>query len=295
MGVWKQRWIKPFWRAYRLWLRHDCVDLSAAFAYHGLQSIVPLVLIALSIASALLGRAEGLQNRVLELIAGVVPAGGVPLVEAELDRFLQQGVGAGFAGVVILILTASNAYLTLQRGADRLWFNAPWLQPTSLSRRAVVVRFLLLRSKALAWVVMVGLLIAADQLLLRGRFAALNPLRKWFLSPVTVLPLSLAVAITAALVLLKTLPSRSLPWRTFLPGAICLGLSIHLLNLALTTLLPALGLRFQAYGVVGGVLVFTLWIWLIGVLIYYAQCLSLAFLPPGQGRFTRMVNEPVAR
>jgi membrane protein len=28
--------------------------------------------------------------------------------------------------------------------------------------------------------------------------------------------------------------------------------------------------------VVGGVLVLTLWIWLVGVLLYYGQCLSLA-------------------
>jgi membrane protein len=295
MGAWRQRWIKPFWRAYRLWLRHDCVDLSAAFAYHGLQSVFPLSLIALSIASALLGRAEALQDRVLVLLAGFVPSAAVPVVEAELDRFLKQGVGAGFAGLVILALTASNAYLTLQRGADRLWFHYPWLSKTSRSPMATVGRFLLLRGKALAWVVVLGLFIAADQVLVRGRFGFLTPLQQWFLSPLLVMPLSMGLAITASLVLLKTLPSQSLPWRTFLPGAICLGLSIHLLNLALTTLLPALGLRFQAYGVVGGVLVFTLWIWLIGVLIYYAQCLCLAFLPPGQARFSRMVDEPAAR
>jgi membrane protein len=267
------------------------VDLSAAFAYHGLQSIFPLCLIALSIASALLGRAETLQERVLELVAGAVPAAAVPVVEAGLDRFLRQGVGAGFAGVVILALTASNAYLTLQRGADRLWFHRPWLAAPTCSRRAVVGRFLLLRGKALAWVLVVGLFITADQVLVRGRFAALTPLKQWFVLPVLVVPLSLILAIGASLLLLKTLPSQAIPWRTFLPGAVCLGLSIHLLNLALTTLLPALGVRFQAYGVVGGVLLFTLWIWVIGVLIYYAQCLSLAFSRPGQARFSRMVEE----
>jgi membrane protein len=295
MSSWRLKWLTPFWRAYRLWLRHDCVDLSAAFAYHGLQSIFPLCLIALAIASALLGRASALQERVLELIAGVVPAAAVPVVEAGLDRFLQQGVGAGFAGVVILALTASNAYLTLQRGADRLWFHRPWLPATPRSRKALVGRFLLLRGKALAWVLLVGLFITADQVLLRGRFAALTPLRQWFLSPMLVVPLSISLAIGASLVLLKTLPSQAIPWRSFLPGAVCLGLSIHLLNLALTTLLPALGVRFQAYGVVGGVLVFTLWIWLIGVLIYYAQCLCLAFSRPGQARFSRLVDEPPAR
>lgn len=295
MSSWRLKSLTPFWRAYRLWLRHDCVDLSAAFAYHGLQSIFPLCLIALAIASALLGRASALQERVLELIAGVVPAAAVPVVEAGLDRFLQQGVGAGFAGVVILALTASNAYLTLQRGADRLWFHRPWLPATPRSRKALVGRFLLLRGKALAWVLLVGLFITADQVLLRGRFAPLTPLRQWFLSPMLVVPLSISLAIGASLVLLKTLPSQAIPWRSFLPGAVCLGLSIHLLNLALTTLLPALGVRFQAYGVVGGVLVFTLWIWLIGVLIYYAQCLCLAFSRPGQARFSRLVDEPPAR
>jgi membrane protein len=295
MRVWRQKWLTVFWRAYRLWLRHDCVDLSAAFAYHGLQSIFPLCLIALSIASALLGRAESLQERVLELITGVVPAGAVPVVEAGLDRFLQQGLGAGFVGVVILALTASNAYLTLQRGADRLWFQRPWASSRRRSRRAMVWRFVRLRCKALAWVLVGGLFITVDQVLVRGRFPVLSPLKEWFLSPLLVVPISLGLAIGASLVLLKTLPSLPLPWRTFLPGAVCLGLTIHVLNLALTRLLPALGLRFQAYGVVGAVLLFTLWIWLIGVLIYYAQCLCLACRKPGQFRSTRMVEEPPLR
>ena len=44
-----------------------------------------------------------------------------------------------------------------------------------------------------------------------------------------------------------------------------------------------LGLRFQTYGVVGGVLVLTLWVWLVGVILYYGQCLSvvLALQKPG--------------
>ena len=52
---WRRRF-RPFWKAYLLWLRADCVDLSAAFAYHTLQSFFPALLIALSVASRLLGR-----------------------------------------------------------------------------------------------------------------------------------------------------------------------------------------------------------------------------------------------
>jgi membrane protein len=295
MGSWRHSWISPFWRAYRLWLRHDCVDLSAAFAYHGLQSVFPLCLIGLAIASTLLGRAEALQERVLDLIAAVVPAAAVPVIDAGIERFLQQGVGAGFAGVVILALTASNAYLTLQRGADRLWFHRPWVAGHARSRRDLVWRFLRLRAKALAWVLLVGLFITVDLVLVRGRFGAFTPLTQWLRAPLVLLPASLGLAIVAALALLKSLPSLPMPWRAFLPGAVCLGLSIHVLNLGLASLLPALGVRFQAYGVVGGVLVFTLWIWLIGVLIYYAQCLSLAFWKPALLRSIRMVQESLAR
>jgi membrane protein len=44
-----------------------------------------------------------------------------------------------------------------------------------------------------------------------------------------------------------------------------------------------LGVRFQAYGVVGGVLVLTFWIWLVGVLLYYGQCLSVVLTRRGMG------------
>lgn len=48
-----------------------------------------------------------------------------------------------------------------------------------------------------------------------------------------------------------------------------------LLTILLGRLLFAMGLRFQAYGVVGGVLVLTLWLWLLGVILYFGQCLSV--------------------
>jgi membrane protein len=37
--------------------------------------------------------------------------------------------------------------------------------------------------------------------------------------------------------------------------------------------------RFQAYGVVGGILLLTLYVWLVGVVIYYCQCFSLVCAP----------------
>ena len=37
----------------------------------------------------------------------------------------------------------------------------------------------------------------------------------------------------------------------------------------------SLGARFQAYGFIGGFLVLTLWVWLLGVILYFGQCWSV--------------------
>ena len=48
-----------------------------------------------------------------------------------------------------------------------------------------------------------------------------------------------------------------------------------MLNLAVSRSIFSLGSRYQAYGVIGGVLVLTLWVWMVGVVIYFGQCWSV--------------------
>ena len=281
------RRLKPFWRAYKLWLRLDCVDLSAAFAYHGLQSLFPMVLIAMSLASKLLGRDEGLYERLIDLVSEVLPASVMPVFSATLSAFLRQGFGAGVLGVAVLVLTASNAYLTLQRGADRLWWNRPF-GFEGLSWTALVWRYLQLRLKAFGLVSLFALLIVVDQAFTNMRLLGSSGLRQWalalwpwaeqFQQPVywgLDLVIALALAIGASLLLLWVLPSRRIPWRPLIPGALLIGGSLTFLNLVLGRVLVTLGVRFQAYGLVGGILVLSLWVWLVGVILYYGQCLCV--------------------
>ena len=107
------------WKAGLRWSRSDCVDFSAAFAYYALQSIFPLLLIALAVAAGIFGKTNGVDE-VLSVILPLLPPSVGDLVESTLIGLVRQGFGAGLLGVVVLMLTASNLYLTLQRGADRL-------------------------------------------------------------------------------------------------------------------------------------------------------------------------------
>lgn len=286
-----RRWALLFWRAGRLWMRHDCVDLSAAFAYHSLQSVLPALLIALAVASRILGHDEGLVDALLSSASRWLPPASLLAFESVVERFLRQGFGAGLFGFLLLMLTASNAYLTLQRGADRLWWHRPFDLP-NLSFARLLVRYLRLRCKAVALVALMGLFIAVDQLITSRRLLGSLDIREALLQivpqslswqrPVTLgldLLVSLLITFAGALLFLWLLPSRRIPWRPLLPGAALSSLALTLLNLLLGRALVALGVRFQAYGVVGGILLLTLWVWLVGVILYYAQCFALVLAP----------------
>lgn len=283
----RRRLLRPLWSAYILWLRADCVDLSAAFAYHSLQSFLPALLIILSLLSRILGRDQDLLLRIQAQMAQLLPATSMPFFAQTLERFTRQGFGAGVLGLVLLVWSANNIYLTLQRGADRLWWNRPFDLP-HLPWPRLVRRFVLLRLKAFVLLLVISLLIALDQLISHLRFLGFKVLRQWL---VDVLPdplhwlvsvsggvdvlISLLIGCITALLILWLLPSRPVPLRPLLLPSLLLGFAVTTLNLLLGRVLVAIGIRFQAYGVVGGVLILTLWIWLLGLALYFGQCLGV--------------------
>ena len=287
MNLYLANYLRVLWRTYRLWLRCDCIDLSAAFAFHTLQSFFPAFLIALSFASRLLGQNDDLLERVRLLLAQVIPSEATPVVADALSRFVRQGFGAGIIGLLLLLLNANNIYLTLQRGADRLWWNRP-LDLESLSWQRIVQRFVWLRMKSLLILILVGPLMILDQVIGNIRILGSTLLRDWlftFLPPSfgwlgqfsagTDLLLSILLAFVSVMVLLWLLPSRRVPWKALVPGALLISTLSTSLTVLLGRLLLLIGLRFQAYGVIGGILLLMFWLWLLGVILYFGQCLSV--------------------
>jgi len=288
--------MRLFWHSYLLWLKTDCIDLSAAFAYHTLQSLFPALLIVMSLASRWLGGDHQLLARLMHLVAQVIPVSSQPIVEETLTRFLRQGLGAGLLGFLLLAFSANNIYLSLQRGADRLWWDRPFgLDP--LSWPQLVVRFIALRVKAFLLILLMGPLIILDQWISNIRFVGFAFIRAWVdpLLPSVLrargsvsfgldISISLAITILACLALMWWLPSRRIPWRPLIPAAAFAGASITILNLLLGRSLLALGLRFQAYGVVGCILLLSFWVWIVGALLYYGNCLGVVIARRSLGR-----------
>ena len=296
------RWIVvSLWRAGQRWVSHECVDLSAAFAYFTLQSIFPLLLIALAVVANVIGKAESLDYLFASL-SPVLPPSALDLVETTLRGLVDQGFGAGLFGVVVLLVTASNAFLTLQRGADRLW--EEWMpsptQSKSFSFQAIqfirsrleaFMIVLLLASLLLVEQVVVGFRQLPDELLATLQQFAPELSLVLRTGPVTRLGQILVPTLflsLLALLLQRVLPSRRVPLRPLIPGSLLIGFSLTILNSVLSLSIISLGNRYQAYGVIGGVLVLTLWVWLVGLILYFGQCwsveLSLRLRQPTQGQ-----------
>ena len=283
--------IKSLWGACERWNKSDCIDLSAAFAYYTLQSFFPILLISLSIASWFLGKQDGLDQKVIETLQtnDIVPDSVIELVETTLFKLIEQGFGAGILGAFFLLFTAGNAYLSLQRGSDRLWEDEIPSRKGNSAWREQASRFLRNRVEAFFIVFFIGFLMVLDQISVNLRMIPSNVLENIsksnnFISDLLLkLPLlqvgQFAIPLIGfslmALLLQALLPRRKVPLKPLLPGSFLIGIGLTTLNLAVSKSILSLGARFQAYGFIGGFLVLTLWVWLLGVILYFGQCWSV--------------------
>ncbi len=285
-----RNWVlKSLWGACERWSKSDCIDLSAAFAYYALQSFFPILLISLSIASWFLGKQEGLDEKIVEIAAQILPPSVVDLVETTLFKLIDQGFGAGILGAMFLLFTAGNAYLSLQRGSNRLWEDELPTKKSSSPWREQASKFLRNRIEAFFIVFLIGFLMVLDQISANLRMIPVTVLQEistsgnWVSNLFLKLPLlqvgQFAVPFIGfslmALLLQALLPSRKVPLRPLIPGSVLIGILLTSLNLAVSKSILSLGVRFQAYGFIGGFLVLTLWVWLLGVILYFGQCWSV--------------------
>ncbi|MBO6974874.1 MAG: YihY/virulence factor BrkB family protein [Prochlorococcus marinus CUG1435] len=285
-------WIlKSLWEACERWSKSDCVDLSAAFAYYTLQSFFPILLISLSIASWFLGKQEGLDQKIIETLQtnDIVPDSVIELVQTTLFKLIEQGFGAGILGAMFLLFTAGNAYLSLQRGADRLWEDELPSKKVNAAWRVQASKFLRNRVEAFLIVFFIGFLMVLDQISANLRMIPSNVLENLSKSNNLIADLLLKLPLLQvgqfaipligfslmALLLQALLPSRKVPLKPLLPGSFLIGIGLTTLNLAVSKSILSLGVRFQAYGFIGGFLVLTLWVWLLGVILYFGQCWSV--------------------
>jgi len=222
--------------------------LAAGIAYYAFVSVIPLLLLAIAIASFVGG--EALATRVTSLVSGQLSSSGQEMV----TQGLTSSSGRGIASVVGFLGLAWSG-LKLFRGLDQVFdeLYADEVQSSILDQvknGLVVVGGI---AVAIALVVAVGATLSVLSLGI--------PYPNLLGSVVLVIVLTLAF-----LPVYYTLPPREETLRRVLPGVVVAAVGWVLLQHGFRLYTASAG-QYAAYGVIGAILLFVTWLYFGAIVV----------------------------
>lgn len=238
---------------------------AAAMAYYAFVSLVPLLLLLLSVLGLLLRFSAGAAEAERQVLEQIQVRFGTELhatIEGLLGALQQESIGATALAVAGLLLSASVLFRHLRMTFRAIWKHDP---PLISGRVRSVVRETLLE-RALSFLMVLG----GGALLLVG--LALMAVSQWVERAVGGLPLlgwtverllppvgSLVLAAATFAILYKVLPPVSLRWRDIWLAVLVSTFAWGVAAEVLTLYGLYLGCSPSASGAFGALLVLMLW------------------------------------
>lgn len=229
--------------------------LAASIAFYAVTSILPLILLALAIASFVGG--DALVGRVTGMLSEQLSSAG----QESLTRALTTTTGRGTASVVGVLGLAWSA-LKLFRGLDQA-FDELYLDDGDTSLLEQTRNgFVVMSGIALAMGLVVAVSVALSVLSLEVPSA--NVLGSLLL---------IAVLGLAFLPIYYVLPPVDLSIREAFPGAAVAAIGWVLLQVVFR-LYAAHASRYGAYGLIGAVLLFVTWLYFASIVVLIGGALN---------------------
>jgi membrane protein len=222
--------------------------LAAGVAYYAFVSLIPLLLLAVAVASFVGGAA--LVDYVTAVFNRQLSASG----QAGVSRLLTDTTGHGAAsvvGVATLAWTGSRLFRALDIAFDEMY--------------ADDVRTSLLEQTRNALVVVAGIGFAVALAVVAGLVASVLPLATPLDGPLGTAVL-VAVLALALLPVYYVLPPTDVSIREVLPGALVAAVGWVLLQAGFGVYATNAG-RYGAYGIIGAVLLFVTWLYFASIIV----------------------------
>lgn len=254
------------------WKEDDALQWGAALAYYSIFSIAPLLLITISVAGLLFGRAA-VEGRLIEEIGGVVGPQAAEAIQTMVANASTSGSGVWgtILGVVMMLVGASAAFAHLQKSLNHLWN----VEPKPGSGWRLMVRQ---RVAALGMVLVVALLLLTA-LVLSAAVSALGsyaqqllPMPAWVLGLID-LVVSMAVITLLFAAIYKVLPDVEIAWREVWVGAAMTAFLFVLGKLAIGFYLGHSSVA-SSYGAAGSLVVLLVWIFYSSQLVFFGAELT---------------------
>lgn len=249
-------------------VRHDCLQMSAALAYYTMFSVAPLVVVVmvvvgLFVSPEVASRAVGEQ---LLTLVGSDGAAQILIMAEHVHTDRGGSLVARALGVALAGFGATGVLVQLQAALDRIWEVPP--DPSRrgarhfLRRRLVSFAMIL----AIAFVLLVSLALTAFLTLVAGSVATLLPWRSVAVLRLVDSGVSLLVVTTLFATMFRFLPETHLRWRQVWPGAAVTGGLFTVGKLVIGLILARSDL-LSAYGAASSLAVVLVWVYYSSVIL----------------------------
>lgn len=258
-GMGKRIWIVTK-TTYLSFVRDNCTQLAAAISYYVLFSIVPLAILAVSVAGLIFGGSEvrnSITNRILDAVPLTQTEGRTAVVSA-LDSVKRVSGPVAVAGLLGTLWTASAVFASIRKSLNSVWKvdeHRPWAQAKLVDLAQVgVLGAILLASLVLSGVLRAIRQVSSDHV---GPLASRNPL--W---EVALISLPAVLTLATFLLLYRIVPAMRPRWRDILPGALLATLLFEALKNTFAIYVTNFNNFDVVYGSLAGALLFLLYTYL---------------------------------
>ncbi len=229
--------------------------LAAGIAYYAFVSIIPIMLLAVAIASFVGG--DAMADRVADMLSQQLSPSGQDLIREALANTAGRG-----AASVVGFLTLTWSSLRLFRGIDQA-FDEVYMNTVDTS---------LLEQIRNALVVVLGIALAIALVVVSAIALSVLPVELPFVDLFGTVVL-LAVLVAAFLPIYYVLPPFEVTLREAIPGAVFaavgwvflqIGFRIYAINAS----------RYAAYGVIGAALLFVTWLYFASIVVLVGAAIN---------------------
>lgn len=273
---------KLLFRTLMKWQRDECLEMGAALSYYALFSIFPIFLVILSIFGFLLGPDTSIHLEILRFAQEALPQDAYQIVEATLTHLNRSSVGAGIIGFLLLFGSASSVFSALSRSVDRIWQSSR-PQPRNVNWKTAAGNFLQDRITAFALVLGTAVLMFISLLMnivakvlqsivsdVNSRVGLIQIDEVLLLKNLQLLGTYLFLMMVV-MVLFKVLPAVRVRWSDVWLGALLTTIILMGLQQLASSSVIQVGSQFRSYGVIGGVMVLMLWIYLACQIFFFGS------------------------
>jgi membrane protein len=251
------------------WSRHKGARLGASLAFYTLLSLMPLLLLVISIGGLVFGP-KAAESQIVWQIQDLVGRQGASGIQALLEgtRNTAHGIVATAIGLLTLLFGASGVLIELRDALNTIW------ESPSVEAKGVrsIIQMAKERLFSFALVLAVGFLLLVS-LVVNAWIAALGafserllPIPEFFLHAVNVL-VSFIVITGLFAAIYKVMPDARIEWRDVLLGASVTSLLFTFGKLVIGLYLGKATFA-STYGAAASVVVLIVWVYYSGQIFF---------------------------